>query len=172
MEEPVRIGKIVKPFGYKGEIKILLDISLGEGFKDIEAFFIPVREKFVPYFIQDWKQQQNPLHFIVKLDDVDSKEDAQFLNGKDIYLPADQIDIEEDFGFADLKGFKLIDQTSGFWGFIEEVMELPQHDVAQITINGKEVLVPLQEELIVEINEQGEEVTVNLPEGFLDVYLK
>ena len=172
MEQPVKIGKIVKPFGYKGELKILLDIIPEEGFKDIEAFFIPVREKFLPYFLQDWKAQQNPQHYIVKLEDIDTKEEAQFMNGKEIYVPADAITVEEEFSYADLKGYKLIDSTSGFWGFIEEVMELPQHEVAQITVEGKEVLVPLQEELIGEIDEEKEEVTVNLPEGFIDIYLK
>ena len=57
-------------------------------------------------------------------------------------------------------------------GVIEEVIEQPHQILCRTTIEGKEAYIPLHEETLIEINQKKKTVSVKLPEGLLDIYLK
>jgi 16S rRNA processing protein RimM len=43
--------------------------------------------------------------------------------------------------------------------------------IAKCIVKGKEVLFPLNEDIVIEINEEEKKVFVELPSGLLDVYM-
>ena len=49
--------------------------------------------------------------------------------------------------------------------------EYPQHFVATMNYKEKEVLFPLNEDMILEIDLDEETILVDLPDGLLDLYL-
>ncbi|MEM6699798.1 MAG: hypothetical protein AAF599_15455 [Bacteroidota bacterium] len=55
-------------------------------------------------------------------------------------------------------------------GVIEEVIEMPQQEMAVINYKDKEVLIPMNEDFILEILEEEKILKVELPEGLLDLY--
>ena len=63
-------------------------------------------------------------------------------------------------------------EAKGEIGLIENVYEMPAHALAQVMVDSKEVLIPLMEESIVKVDKRKKEVTVNIPEGLMDIYLK
>jgi 16S rRNA processing protein RimM len=52
-----------------------------------------------------------------------------------------------------------------------EVIEQPHQMLCRIEINGKEVLIPLNESTIEKIDGKKKQVKVKLPEGLLEIYL-
>ena len=64
------------------------------------------------------------------------------------------------------------DENEVVLGTITEMIEQPHQLLAKIFIDNKEVLIPLNEATLLEINRKKKEVVVDLPEGLLDVYLK
>jgi 16S rRNA processing protein RimM len=52
-----------------------------------------------------------------------------------------------------------------------EVIEQPLQILLRIEIDGKEVLIPINESTLVKVDHKGEKIYVDLPEGLLDIYL-
>ena len=68
-----------------------------------------------------------------------------------------------------LVGFRLFDGPRDL-GEILEVIEQPHQVLCRIDLEGKEALIPLQEDTLRGIDQRKREVRVELPDGLLDVY--
>jgi len=53
-------------------------------------------------------------------------------------------------------------------GTIDEVLEMPQQEMAFLKYKGRDVLVPLNEQFIQSVDEGNRRVMVDLPDGLLD----
>ena len=170
-EECFRVGSILKPKGLKGELHLYVDF---EGLENIKfnTLFIDTAGKLVPYFVASIKYLQKNAAYLV-LEDVDTIEKASLLVRKNIYLPnkLKPKKKKQEFTLMDLKGFTAIDENEGELGVISDIHQYPQQLIAAVTFKNCEVLFPLNEEIIKGIDLVKEIVTVDLPEGLLDIYL-
>jgi 16S rRNA processing protein RimM len=100
-------------------------------------------------------------------------EKAGALVRKKLYLPLALKPLRDDdeFLITDLKGFIVHDKTAGELGEIIEIHEYPQQFIAVVPYKFNEVLFPLNDDLILEIDEENEIVRVDLPEGLIDLYV-
>lgn len=78
----------------------------------------------------------------------------------------------DEFHYNDLKGYLVSDENHGELGEITEVNEYPQQFVATVIYQEKEIMFPLNDDLIVEIDEEESILRVHLPDGLLDIYLE
>ncbi|MFD2144154.1 ribosome maturation factor RimM [Mucilaginibacter antarcticus] len=108
------------------------------------------------------------------LEDVDTIDKAAPLVKKNVYLPnkLKPVKGEEEFTLFDLVGFTAVDQDEGELGEITDVQEYPKQIIATVNFKGQEVLFPLNEDIIVGIDVVKEILTVDLPEGLLDIYME
>ncbi|MGY3054514.1 16S rRNA processing protein RimM [Pedobacter sp. UYEF25] len=170
-EETFYIGYVTKTKGLKGELQVFFEFADYDQLAP-EIIFADMNGKLVPYFVSTYKLQKNSTGYFY-FDDLDHIDKAQLLVKKKLYLPLAEMPErgEEEFRYTDLKGFTAVDQTLGKLGEITEVHEYPQQFVAAVFYKEKEVLFPLNEDFIVEIDEDEKLLTLDLPEGLLDVYL-
>ena len=56
-------------------------------------------------------------------------------------------------------------------GIVESVIEQPQQIVLQLTMQNKEVLIPVNASTLKKIDRKKKEVHVALPDGLLEIYL-
>lgn len=170
-EETFYIGYITKTKGLKGEVQLFFEYDAPE-LLDLDVVFAAINGKMVPFFVSSYKLQQNSTGNFY-FDDIDHIDKAQALVKKKIYLPLTKMPdrSEDDFHYNDLKGFLVSDEAMGELGEIIEVNEYPQQFVATVLYKGREVMFPLNEDMIIEIDEQEETLLVDLPEGLLDIYL-
>ena len=171
----VTIGHTGKAHGLQGELKLFIEERFIEDFLKNERIFIDVKGTKVPYFIANVRGTNE---FIVKLEEVDSRDVAQALQSREVCLrekdlvPDDEreIEMEEEAGleYARLVGYLLTDQTLGDIGSIDEVLEMPQQEMAFLKYQKREVLVPLNAQLIVQIDDKARRVLMDLPEGLLE----
>ncbi len=170
-EEAFYIGYVTKTKGLKGEVQVYFEF---EDYKllDLDVLFADMNGKMVPFFVGTHKLYPNQTGLFY-FDDIDHIDKAQALVKKKIYLPLSKMPErdEEDFTYNDLKGFTVIDETHGELGEIIAVNEYPQQFVATVLFKEKEILFPLNEDLIVEIDDEKKILSVDLPEGLLDLYL-
>ncbi|GGC55746.1 ribosome maturation factor RimM [Pedobacter quisquiliarum] len=171
LEEAFYIGYITKTKGLKGEVQVYFEYDSPE-LLDLDVVFAEISGKMVPYFVSVCKLQNNQTANIC-FDDIDHIDKAQALVKKKIYLPLDKMPdrSDDDFHYNDLIGFMVTDETLGELGEILDVNEYPQHFVATMNYKEKEVLFPLNEDMILEIDLDEETILVDLPEGLLDLYL-
>jgi len=171
MADYFKIGKIVSIFGLKGEL--ILKHSLGKktSLKGLEAIFLEERkDSFIPYFITTARIKTEDEIF-VKLEGLDTKEQAMKLSQKEIWLPEEAFKkFSAKTAPISLLGFTIVDGDKSI-GVIEEVIEQPHQMLCRITIQNKEVLIPLHQNTIEKIDRKKKLVIVQLPEGLLEIYL-
>ena len=171
-EDCFRIGSILKTKGLKGEMQVYVDFDGAETIK-FSSLFIDMAGKLVPYFVSSVKFLQKNQAYL-NLEDVDTIEKATMLVKKDIYLPnkLKPKKKKDEFTLKDVKGFIAVDETHGELGEIIEVLEYPQQLIATVNFKNKEVLFPLNVDIIKGIDVEGGEIYIALPDGLLDVYLE
>jgi len=170
-EEAFYIGYITKTKGLKGEVQLYFEYDAPD-LLDLDVIFADMNGKMVPFFVSACKLQNNSTGYLY-FDDIDHIDKAQPLVKKKIYLPlTKQPDrSDDDFHYTDLIGFIASDKTHGELGEILEVNEYPQQFVATVSYQNKEIMFPLNEDMIIEIDEDEETLLVDLPDGLLDLYL-
>lgn len=123
----------------------------------------------VPFKVIESRIHSGQLVF--KLVDINSEEEARKLNGLKLSLfEEDAGEDDEEVSYEDLSGFTVVDRKEGTVGIIEKVDEYPMQLLAMCHYNGQEVLIPLNETIVIEIDKDSKTVTTELPEGLLDIY--
>ena len=164
-------GKVTKTHGLKGEMTIKLDVANPADFKDLRYLLIEERGSLIPYFIESQKITGDKM--FVQLQDVKKMEQAIVFLGKAVFLPNELMpQLEEDeFYYNEIIGFKLIDETIGEIGAISDVLEYPTQAVIQVMKDGKEILIPIHDDIIQKVDKKAKILTVKAPEGLIDMYL-
>jgi 16S rRNA processing protein RimM len=170
-EDCFRIGSILKTKGLKGELHVYVDFDDLENV-NFKSIFVETGGKLIPYFVESIKYLQKNAAYLF-LEDIDTIEKASLLAKKDIYLPNKLKPKKKkaEFTLFDLVGFTAVDENEGELGEITDVHEYPQQIIAAVNYKGIEILFPLNEEIIKSIDVVRGVVTVDLPEGLLEVYL-
>lgn len=165
------IGYISKTKGLKGEVQLFFEF---EDYKelDLDVLFLEIDSKLVPYFVESSKIHPNSTAYLF-FEDIDHIDKAQALTRKKAYLPNDKLPQRDpdDFRITDLKGFEVHDQEYGILGPISEIHEYPQQHVASVTYREREILFPLNEDIIDFIDPDQKILEVTLPEGLVELYL-
>ncbi|MEJ5055405.1 ribosome maturation factor RimM [Sphingobacterium sp. MYb382] len=170
IEESFYIGYITKTRGLKGEMQLFFEF---EDYLDLDfdVLFVEMNKKLVPYFVDGLKIQKNSTAYL-NLEDVDHIDKAQPLIKKKVYLSLDKMPERDpdDFRYTDLVGYLVIDEQEGEIGELIHVQEMPQQFMATVAFEEKELLFPLNDDLIVGIDPEEQVLVVNLPEGLVDLY--
>lgn len=166
-----QLGYVLKPHGLKGEVQIFLDVDFPETYKKMESVFIEIDKKLVPFFIS--KISIDKSRAVVMFEDVDTFEKARELKGHALYLPEEKLPPLEEgqFYYHEVIGYRVIDKKEGVLGTVQDIYTLPGQELMAMQYKGKEVLVPLHDNVLLKMDRMAKEVHVNLPEGLLQVYL-
>ena len=170
IEESFYIGYVSKTRGLKGEVQLFFEFE-DYNELDFEIIFLEVNKKLVPYFVDQIKLHNNSTAYAT-FEDVDHIDKAQVLVRKKMYLPNDKMPERDpdDFRYTDLVGYLVIDEEHGELGEIIDVQEMPQQFIATVDMDGKELMFPLSDDLILGIDPDEEIIEVELPEGLVDLY--
>ncbi len=165
------LGIVTKPHGYEGKVTIYFDTDEPQQYADLEMVHINIGGNLVPYFIESLSLLNNKA--VVSFMDVDNIEKAESLVKKEIYLPISMLPklTENKFYYHEVTGMMVIDETFGELGPISAVLEYPNQAVIQVFHKQKEVLIPISDEIIINLDREQNKMIIRAPEGLLDVYL-
>ena len=166
----VRIGKVAATRGLQGAVVITHVVGSASWLKDGLALFVELRkESRIPYFVST-VERAGAEECVVMLEDIGGVEAARPLVGKPIYVESDVLEKGADEK-SPLRwiGYKLVDKTLGSLGPVEDVMQAGPQWLAQISRDEKEILIPLADAFILEVNTRNKYVRMDLPEGLLDL---
>jgi len=171
MTEYFKIGKFVAAFGLKGEL--ILKHSLGKKttLKGLQALFVEEgKERFLPWFLESARVKAED-ELYVQLQDLRTREAALRLTQKEVWMA--EADFQKFSGKSapiSFLGFTIVDDGRAL-GPILEVIEQPHQVLCRLEMEGKEVLIPLNEHTLRSVDRKKKQVHVELPEGLLDIYL-
>jgi len=175
IDDCYQLGYIVKTHGLKGEVQIYLDVDSPREYQNLESVFVLQGQQLVPFFIESMSNL-NGAKAIVGFEDVESLESAQALKGSELYLPLEALPklSDKEFYLHEIIGFDLNDaMTDSGIGKIDNVIESgPQLLFSVITDKEVEVLIPYTESLLVKLDRENRIITLNVPDGLIDVYLE
>lgn len=173
-DECYYLGSITKTNGYKGGLNIYLDVDNPYEYEGLDAVFVDYRGSLIPYFIHQIQIHNSKNTAVVYFEDIDHIDEAEKLVKSDLYLPLSTLPKKEGnhFYFHEIIGFTLVDEHDGALGSIDHILDYPQQALFQIKYKGKEVLVPVHDDVIVEVKRPEKQILVRIPEGLLDVYLE
>ena len=171
-EECFYLGKIAKKFSFKGEVLIYLDTDEPEQYDKMESVFVEINKSLVPFFIENSSIHKGDF-LRVKFEDVDSEQDADELIGCHIYLPLSMLPKLEGnkFYFHEVIGFEVIDERLGNIGKIVSINDSTAQPLFEIDFQGKEILIPMIDHFIIEVNRKEKKILLKTPEGLVDLYL-
>jgi 16S rRNA processing protein RimM len=163
-----KLGQIVKAHGLKGEIVAELDVDHPEQFKKLESVFLEINQKLIPFFIEGISILKSKA--ILKFEDIEKIEDTKPLLKKILYLPLDLLpESDDDDNYDQIIGFKVKDNNLGELGIVKDILERAGQDLIVMDYQEKEVLIPIDDSIILEVDETNKMLLVDLPDGLLDL---
>jgi 16S rRNA processing protein RimM len=168
-EDYYKIGFIMKPHGLKGEVTISLDPDSPADWNNLKVVFVEQNHTLIPYFIEHASARTDKA--LVKLEDVSTPEQAALLKNNSLFLPKNTRPKTEtgDFYDDEVIGFEVNDTTVGVLGLVKEIERAGLNRFLILDYHHKEVMIPAQRPLLKSINRAKKKITVDLPEGFLDI---
>ena len=171
-EECFYLGRIVGKFSFKGEVLIKLDTDEPETYTEMESVFVEYNENLVPFFIERSYLHKSTL-LRAKFEDIDTEEDAEDMIGTEVYLPLTMLpELPEDkFYFHEIIGFDVIDAEHGNIGKIVSINDTTSQALFEIDKDGKQILIPMNDEFIDKLDKKNKTIHVITPEGLVDLYI-
>lgn len=172
-DECFYLGKIAKKFSFKGEVLIYLDTDEPEMYQNMESVFVLMNRNLVPFFIESSSIHKDKF-LRVKFEDIDDEVEAENLLSSEVYLPLSMLPKLEGnkFYFHEVIGFKVIDKRLGEIGTIHSIIENAAQPLFEIYFGEKQILVPLIDAFILEVNRNLKEIILDTPVGLVDLYLE
>lgn len=170
-EDSYLLGKITRKHGLQGNVFLKLDTDQPEMYNKLDTIFLDVNGLLVPFFVA--KQQWNKSDTLL----ISFKNSTEALVeqsiGKDVYLPLSTLPVltGNKFYYHEVVGFQILDEEGKNCGIIESVNDQTAQHYFILTLDGKEVIIPIIRDWILEVNRDEKFLKMNLPEGLMDVFL-
>ena len=163
------LGTIFKLHGYKGDVNIYNDNDIPLVFTDIEFFYIEDNNELIPYFAESVRPKKKQV-LLVKLEDVDSEEQALKILKQKVYLPNKFL---PEMGNVNpdklIVGFDVIDNTLGKIGKVDFVNDKTAQKLIIVKDGSKELFIPFHEQFIKEIDTENQKIIVEIPEELMNI---
>lgn len=171
--EFVPVGIILKPHGLKGHV-VFKFYNSSINYEEAEYFFIEFKGSELPYFVEDIKKL--PKGYKIKFEEINSSEEAEEIIQKELLLRPEEIErlsTKEPTLSEVLIGYSAYNLTKEhLLGVVSTVLKNKYQDVLEIKhTSGKNILVPLVDVFIKEIDKESKSIVLNIPDGLLEVYL-
>ncbi len=160
------IGRVVKPHGVKGKIKIGY---FGEDFSQFhfyqEVFIEDRMGRLLSYEILEATPQ--PPRLILQLKDIRTVEEARSLVGKEIYVRKECLpDLPEDeYYWMEIVGMEVETEGGKRIGTVKEIFSTGAHDIYVVQGKRGEIFLPAVEEVIRNIDREKRVMRVTRMEG-------
>lgn len=169
-EDKITIGKILKPFGVRGEAKVFPLTDFPERFQTLEEVTIQTKAG------QDLRYRLSQVRvcstFVyVFFEGMTCPEDLDPIRGALIQIPeSERISLPEGEYFqSDLIGLKVYRVEGAYLGEIAEIMETGVNDLFVVKDGKCEILVPALRRIVKHIDLKQNRMEIDPPEGLLSL---
>lgn len=173
-DELAPIGFLGKPHGVNGEINLITDIDVD--IDELSCVIMDIDGINVPFFFKSIRQRGSE-SYLVMIDGIDSDAAVSAFVNKKVYALKSEIEIEADsdddadgFYAEDLVGYRAVATEAGLDGEIIGVDDSTDNVLFIVEMkSGKQVLIPVSDEFITEIDVDHHIIHMTLPDGLLEL---
>lgn len=165
----IALGKIIGFQGKKGELRLKFypgsEKLIGPGIK----IYVGPENQAVPYRVESTRKKGG--FFVIKLEKIDSPEDALELNGQEINIEEERLPRLQDGEYYEYqlvgcavrtKEDKEIGRVAGFW-------EISGKTLMVVHSGEEEILVPFETSICYEVDLKQRVIRIDPPEGLLNL---
>lgn len=166
----LEVGKIINTHGLRGEVKVASWTDYPEVFEDLKVVWLKKGEEKTQLAISGIKYQKNNL--IIKFRELQDINQAEPLKNRILYAERSALGElpEGAYYIADLIGMSVKKESGELVGKIKDVMQTGANDIYVVGREGaKDLLVPVIESVVLNVDIENREVTVRLMEGLEDL---
>lgn len=166
----VLIGKIQATHGIKGQLRVIPFAGDASSISQLSTVVLKSPAGAMEQFSVA-SAKAHGQRVILTLKQFDNINQVLHLVGREIYadrgslpeLPSDE------FYWSDLLGLKVETEEGEALGELVDIIETGSNDVYVVKKDGREVLVPALEDVVLAVDLAANRMTVSLPEGLLDL---
>jgi 16S rRNA processing protein RimM len=165
----ITIGKVLKPFGVRGEVKVEPLTDFPERFTGLSQVYLtsPVGKQ-VPCTVKSVRYAgKTPL---LVIEGYDTPEKVKTLSGWYVQIPEkDAVPLPEgSYYWFELIGMDVRSEAGEKIGTITEVFQTGSNDVYVVKRGGAEVYIPATQEVVKQVDKKSRTMVIHLMEGLLD----
>lgn len=163
----IAVGRIGRIFGNDGGVMVTLYANFPDDFSTQEPLFVVIDKLAVPIFCSSF-ERRGQSGAIISFDDIDSVRRAEeFLVGREIFIADEESVDDDEFYMEDLIGFDVL--VDGRKGTLSDYYDSEANPLFEISLDGKEHLIPAAEEFIAHIDFDKRSIKFILPDGLLEL---
>ncbi len=165
----ITIGRILKPFGVKGEMKIELITDFPERFNDLRrVYLVSSRGKEITSEVQSVRHAGGAT--FLRFSGYDTPETARELNGWFIKVPREEaVPLPEGSYYRfELIGMEVICESGEKLGTITDIFETGSNDVYVVKRGRKETYIPATKEIVKQVDRKTKRMVIHVVDGLLE----
>ena len=166
----ISFGKITKAHRLAGEVKLLPHSRILDSFNNLSRIYIENKSSDTPqeFNITNCRFHKNTA--ILKLEGVESVEEAKSLSGREVYVREEELgELDEDeYYFFELIGLEAYTDEGSYLGRVEDIMERAIQSILVIKNEGKELLIPMADPIVKEVDLKEGKIVITPVKGMLD----
>jgi 16S rRNA processing protein RimM len=162
----IQVGRITRAHGTRGELKVLPGEGSSGAWREAgDVFLGPGREEASRFRVKGVRGGGR--FAILALEGVDSVESAEALKGQHVFVRRDQLPDTDPGSFyaGDLEGVTVADAEGNVLGVLEEIFDNGAHEVYVVRDGSREILLPVVDGVVVEVDLDAGRMVVNPPQG-------
>ncbi|MBI1920719.1 MAG: 16S rRNA processing protein RimM [Geobacter sp.] len=165
----VLIGKITKPQGIRGELRVVPYSGDPESILHLSTFITKGPGGALETH-ELAKAVQHGSKTVISLRQFDNINQVQHLVGREIYVRRSQLPelSEGEYYWFDLVGLSVMSEAGEPLGELSEIMSTGSNDVYVVRSGKREILVPALEDVVLDVDLDRRIMKVSLPEGLQD----
>ncbi len=165
----ITIGKAIKPFGVKGEMKIESLTDFPDRFKKLHrVYLVSPAGKEVTCEVKTVRYAGGAPYLL--FDGYDSPEKARALSGWFIKIPQEEaVPLPEgSYYWFELIGMEVFSEEGVKLGSITEVFETGSNDVYVMKSGRKETYIPATKEIVKRVDRKAKRMVIHLMDGLME----
>ncbi len=170
-DDIIEVGYVSKTHGLSGNLEVVITVDWLDEL-GVDFIFIDIDGCYIPFRIAEERTKNSGR--LLKLDNVDTKEEAERLIGATVYLSAEDVD-EDTLAEAegvDYEGYTIYDASGEKVGVIDYV----DYDTENVLFcldttdsAGFQIMIPAVDDFIVEIDDDKQTIVMDIPDGLLEL---
>ena len=165
----IAIGRISKPIGTRGEVKITPFTHDRRRFENLPAVWLGhsaanvERKKILNARI-------DARHVVLALDGVETVEEAEKTRGVFLFVPKEEVAAPQNGSYFvdDVIGCTVVTEDQTVVGTVTDLLSLPMNDVWVVRNGPKEILIPAVKAFIRRVDVEQKRIMIHALDGLLD----
>ena len=165
----IAIGRISKPIGTRGEVKILPLTQDKQRFMNLPAVWIGL-EAANAELKKILKVRIDTKHVVFNFDGIETVEKAEKIKDSFIFVAKeDAVKLRDGSYFVDdVIGCEVVTEEQTVVGVITDLLSLPMNDLWVVKKDAKEILIPAVKAIIQQVDVENKRITIRALDGLLD----